>query len=115
MTSPQQPLVTEPPGARPIVVASPVPGLDITREPGVRECWAVVHAASGKAVICDLAGLATAEWAALDLGDLGIKWTLSAAQLANAADLLCSVEPGAERIAVRHGGVTLGEVAVYVP
>lgn len=94
---------------------TPVPGLAIVRESGPRESYAVLHTPSGTPVICDLAGYATAEWAADDLGEVGIDWTLSAAEVANAADLLCSVEGAIERLAVKHKGVTLGQLAVYVP
>lgn len=100
------------PGTQPITLPSPVPGLEICRDQGARECWSVVHRASGRAVLCDLAGHATAEWAALDLGDL-LDWDRSADEVANAADLLCTVEGAIERLAVKHKGVTLGPLAVY--
>ncbi len=56
----------------------PVPGLVIDRDPGPRESWAVVHAPSRSALVLDLAGPATAELAAEDLGGLpGVDWTQS--------------------------------------
>jgi hypothetical protein len=91
-----------------------VPGLAIVREPCARESWAVLHARSGGALIIDLAGAATAEWAAQELSGL-LDWTKDRHEVAATADLLVYVEPAIERIAVRHGGVTLGPQAVYVP
>lgn len=118
MTGPQSSAIPTPaldgPGTQPIVIASPVPGLAITREAGARECWGVLHRPSGVPVICDLAGLATAEIVAEALGEL-TRWDRSAAEVADAADRLCYVEPGVERIARRYGGVSLGELAVYAP
>jgi hypothetical protein len=93
---------------------SPVPGLVIVREPGPRESLAVLHAPSERAIILDLAGQATAELAAEDLGKLELDWTLSPSELASAADLLVYVEGAVERIAGRYGGTTLGGSAVYV-
>lgn len=91
-----------------------VPGLAIIREPCARESWVIVHARSGVAVILDLAGLATAELCCEALAPL-LDWTMSAAGVADAADLLVYPEGAVERIAVRFGGATLGPQAVYVP
>lgn len=118
MTGPQSSAIPTPaldgPGTHPILIASPVPGLSITREPGARECWGVVHQPSGVPVIVDLAGLATAEIVAEALGEL-TRWDRSAAEVADAADRLCYVEPGVEAVARKHGGTTLGQIAVYAP
>lgn len=93
-------------------MSTPVRGLAIIREPGARESWAIVHAPSGVAVILDLAGAATAELAAEALAPL-LDWTMSAAGVANAADLLVYPEGAVERVAARFGGTTLGAQAVY--
>lgn len=92
---------------------TPVPGLVLAREPCTRESWCVLHGPSGVAIICDLAGHATAELAAEALGRLGLDWSMSARQLLDAADLLCSVDGDVERIAERFGGTTLADQAVY--
>lgn len=91
-----------------------VPGLAIIREPCARESFAIVHEPSGVAVILDLAGPATAELAREALGAL-LDWTMSAAGIADAADLLVYPEGAVERVAARFGGTTLGPQAVYVP
>jgi hypothetical protein len=92
---------------------SPIPGLAIVREPCARESWCILHAPSGRAIILDLAGAATAELALEALEPL-LDWTLSPTQLASKADLLVYVEPAVEAIARKYGGVTLGGQAVYV-
>lgn len=89
-----------------------VPGLTVIREPVARESWAILHSPSGVAVILDLAGAATAELACEALGDL-LDWQMSVTALADAADLLCSLEGDVDRIASRFGGTTLGPQAVY--
>lgn len=118
MTGPRPPAIPGPaqaaPGTQPVVLASRVPGLAIERLPGPRESWMVVHRPSGVPVVLDLAGLATAEIVAEELGDL-LGWDRSAEEVADAADRLVYVEPGVDRIATRYGGVSLGELAVYVP
>lgn len=92
----------------------PVPGLVIVREPGPRESLAVLHAPSGVAVICDLAGPATAQLAAEDLGAIeGVDWTMSAAGILDTADLLLHVGTAVDATARKHGGTTLGSQAVY--
>jgi hypothetical protein len=94
----------------------PVPGLVVVRDPGPRESYAVLHARSRSAVVCDLAGPVTAELAAEDLDGLpDVDWTASRERIADVADLLLYVEPAVERVARRHGGVTLGGTAVYAP
>ena len=90
-----------------------IPGLVIDREPCARESWCILHAPSGRAVILDLAGHATAELAVEALAPL-LNWTLSPTQLASEADLLVYPQPAVERIAAQYGGVTLGSQAVYV-
>jgi hypothetical protein len=92
---------------------SPIPGLAIVREPCARESWCILHSPSGRAIILDLAGAATAELALEALEPL-LDWALSPSELASTADLLVYVEPAVERIAAQYGGVTLGGSAVYV-
>jgi hypothetical protein len=108
------PAALDGPIGQPLTFPSPVPGLDIVREDCTRECWDVVHSASGIPVILDLAGQATAEIVAEELAWL-LGWPASAPEIADAAGLLCCVEPAAERIAKLYGGVSLREIAVYRP
>jgi hypothetical protein len=91
---------------------APVPGLAIVREPCARESFVIVHESSSVAVILDLAGPASAELACEALAPL-LDWRMSAAGVANAADLLVYLEGAVERVAARFGGTTLGAQAVY--
>ena len=102
------------PGPGHTTMTATVPGLAIAREDCAREAYVIVHAPSGRAVILDLAGRATAEIAVEALARLDLDWTLSPSELAAAADLLVYVEDAVEKIAATHGGTTLGGQAVYV-
>lgn len=91
-----------------------VPGLAISRAPGARESYAVIHAASGIPVILDCAGAGSAEGAMLALAGL-LDWTAPAEAIVAAGAADPAIGAAIERAACMWGAAVIAGETVTAP